>query len=56
VGQADAHERAVLDEVQFGLETQYPAVPVAAGVDVRDGQLDVVDAAQPGPGALVPWT
>ena len=52
VGQAGTHERAVLDEVQFGLETEHAAVPVAAGLDVCDGQLDVVDAAQPG---LGPW-
>jgi hypothetical protein len=53
VGQAGTHERAVLDEVQFGLETQYAAVPVTAGGDVCDGQLDVVDAAQPGWGPRI---
>jgi hypothetical protein len=48
VGQGHAHERAVLDEVELGLEPEHAAVPLAADLDVGDGQLDVVDAAQPG--------
>lgn len=47
VDERDAHQDALLDELDLHLEAQDPPVPVPAPGDVGHGELDVVEPAQP---------